>query len=205
MTSKERIAEHSLRLFLSRGFKTVRMDDIAQQLGVSKRVLYELFGDKEGLLHEAMAGYFENIRRQQIASSAGAADVIERLFMVLNDVLNRSEQIGRVMSTLKRSYPAVHDRLLSEGAARNREEFRQMLQEGIDGGLFIDNFNIDLAISVLYYTASTVTHHELILPEGITERKAFMQIISTFFRGISTSGGLRLVDLYRARYEPREQ
>lgn len=205
MTSKERIAELSLRLFLSRGFRSVRMDDIAQQLGVSKRLLYELFGDKEGLLLEAMVSYFENIRREQLASSAGAADVIERLFIMLNDVLNRSEQIGRVMSALKRSYPAVHDRLLNEGAARNREEFRRMLQEGIDGGLFIDNFNIDLAISVLYYTASTVTHHKLILPEGITERKAFMQIISTFFRGISTSGGLRLVDLYRARYEPREQ
>lgn len=205
MTSKERIAELSLRLFLSRGFRSVRMDDIAQQLGVSKRLLYELFGDKEGLLLEAMVSYFENIRREQLASSAGAADVIERLFIMLNDVLNRSEQIGRIMSALKRSYPAVHDRLLNEGAARNREEFRRMLQEGINEGLFIDNFDIDLAISVLYYTASTVTHHKLILPEGITERKAFMQIISTFFRGISTSGGLRLVDLYRARYEPREQ
>ena len=80
-----------------------------------------------------------------------------------------------------------------------------MLCRGIDEGLFIDNFNIDLAISVLYYTASTVTHHELILPGEITEREAFLQIVSTFFRGISTAEGLRLVDRYRLRYELREK
>lgn len=204
MTSREHIAERALQMFIARGFKSVRMDDIARQLGVSKRVLYDLFGDKEGLLHEAMVCYFEEIRRQQTAISAGAADVLEQLFIVLNDILDRSEQVGRMMNALKRSYPAVHDRLIHEGAARNREELRAMLRKGIDGGLFIDNFHIDLAISALYYSASAVTHHELIPPEGISERKAFMQIISTFFRGIATAEGLQLVDRYRLRYELSE-
>lgn len=205
MTSKEHIAQRAMQMFSARGFKAVRMDDIAQLLGVSKRSLYELFGDKEGLLYEAVISYFENIRHQQIALCAGAADVLEKLFIVLNDILERSEPIGRTMTDLKRSYPAVHDRLIREGAARNREELRAMLREGINGGIFVDNFHIDLAISVLYYTASAVTHHELTPPEGISEQKAFMQIVSTFFRGISTAEGLQLVDRYRLRYELREE
>ena len=205
MTSKEHIAQRAMQMFSARGFKAVRMDDIAQLLGVSKRSLYELFGDKEGLLYEAVISYFENIRHQQIALCTGAADVLEKLFIVLNDILERSEQVGRMMTDLKRSYPAVHDRLIREGAARNREELRAMLREGINGGIFVDNFHIDLAISVLYYTASAVTHHELTPPEGISEQKAFMQIVSTFFRGISTAEGLQLVDRYRLRYELREE
>lgn len=205
MTSKEHIAQRAMQMFSARGFKAVRMDDIAQLLGVSKRSLYELFGDKEGLLYEAVISYFESIRHQQIALCAGAADVLEKLFIVLNDILERSEQVGRMMTDLKRSYPAVHDRLIREGAARNREELRAMLREGINGGIFVDNFHIDLAISVLYYTASAVTHHELTPPEGISEQKAFMQIVSTFFRGISTAKGLQLVDRYRLRYELREE
>ena len=205
MTSKEHIAQRAMQMFSARGFKAVRMDDIAQLLGVSNRSLYELFGDKEGLLYEAVISYFENIRHQQIALCTGAADVLEKLFIVLNDILERSEQVGRMMTDLKRSYPAVHDRLIREGAARNREELRAMLREGINGGIFVDNFHIDLAISVLYYTASAVTHHELTPPEGISEQKAFMQIVSTFFRGISTAEGLQLVDRYRLRYELREE
>lgn len=50
MDQKERIIEQAMHMFVSQGIKSVRMDDIAQQLGVSKRTLYELFGDKEGLL-----------------------------------------------------------------------------------------------------------------------------------------------------------
>jgi len=205
MTSKKHIAERAMQMFSARGFKSVRMDDIAQQLGVSKRSLYELFGDKEGLLYETIIDYFEGIHRRQIDLCAGAADVLEKLFIVLNDILERSEQVGRMMTDLKRSYPAVHDRLIQEGAARNREKLRAMLREGIDGGLFIDNFHIDLAISVLYYSASAITHHGLTSPEGISERKAFMQIVSTFFRGIATAEGLQLVDRYRLRYEIREE
>lgn len=50
---KERIIDQAMHMFVSQGIKSVRMDDIAQQLGVSKRTLYEMFGDKEGLLYLA--------------------------------------------------------------------------------------------------------------------------------------------------------
>lgn len=53
---KERIIDQAMHMFVSQGIKSVRMDDIAQQLGVSKRTLYEMFGDKEGLLLTASGG-----------------------------------------------------------------------------------------------------------------------------------------------------
>ena len=78
-----------------------------------------------------------------------------------------------------------------------------MLERGIAEGLFIDRFNMDLAITVLYYTASAiVSRKDLLLPEGMTEREAFVQIISNFFRGIATARGLELVDDYLKRYDP---
>ena len=42
---------------------------------------------------------------------------------------------------------------------------------------------------------------ELMLPAGMTEREAFVQIISNFFRGISTAKGLRMIDDNLKRYE----
>lgn len=56
---KGRIIDQAMQMFVSQGIKSVRMDDIAQQLGVSKRTLYEMFGDKEGLLYLAMERYSE--------------------------------------------------------------------------------------------------------------------------------------------------
>ena len=143
---KERIIDQAMHMFVSQGIKSVRMDDIAQQLGVSKRTLYEMFGDKK-------------------------------------------------------FYPAVHDKLMREGMVKNRTSLRSMLEQGIEAGLFVNNFNIDLSISVLYYTASAiVTRRELMLPDGMSEREAFVQIISNFFRGISTAKGLQLIDDNLKRY-----
>lgn len=62
------------------------------------------------------------------------------------------------------------------------------------------DFNLDLAITMLYHTASVlVKRRDLVLPEGMTEREAFIQVISTFFRGIATAKGLELIDEYKNR------
>ena len=78
-----------------------------------------------------------------------------------------------------------------------------MLEKGIADGLFVRTINIDLAITVLYYTVSAVTDRkDMYLPEGMSERQAFVQIVSTFFRGISTAEGMRLIDECLERYDP---
>ncbi len=189
---KGRIIDQAMQMFVSQGIKSVRMDDIAQQLGVSKRTLYEMFGDKEGLLYLAMERYSERNRQRWNELTADAHDVLEAMFMVL----------GEVMDNLRKFYPAVHDKLMREGMVKNRTSLRSMLEQGIEAGLFVNNFNIDLSISVLYYTASAiVTRRELMLPDGMSEREAFVQIISNFFRGISTAKGLQLIDDNLKRYK----
>lgn len=199
---KERIIDQAMQMFVSQGIKSVRMDDIAQQLGVSKRTLYELFGDKEGLLYLAMERYSERNRQRWNELTAGSQNVLEAMFMVLGEVMDNAEVTRRMMDNLRKFYPAVHDKLMREGMVKNRTSLRRMLEQGICDGLFVDTFNIDLAISVLYYTASAiVTRRELMLPPDMTERGAFVQIISNFFRGISTAEGLRLIDDNLERYE----
>lgn len=203
MTQKERIVEQAMQMFVSQGIKSVRMDDIARLLGVSKRTLYELFGDKEGLLYLAMDRYFERNRERRRQLSAGADNVLEAMFMVLSDVMDASAEVNRMLDNLRKFYPAVYDRYMKEGTAKTRSDFGKMLEKGITEGLFTDRFNMDLAITVLYYTASAiVSRKDLLLPDGMTDREAFVQIISNFFRGISTAKGLEIVDAYLKRYDP---
>lgn len=203
MDQKERIIEQAMQMFVSQGIKSVRMDDIAQQLGVSKRTLYELFGDKEGLLYLAMDRFFEQNRLERSAGCANARNVLEAMFMVLGAVMDNADIIQRLMSNLRKFYPAVYEKMSREGAAKSRRDLKEMLELGIADGLFVDTFNIELAISLLYYTASALTvRKDLMLPEGMPEREAFVQIVSNFFRGISTTKGLLLVDDYVKRYEP---
>jgi len=203
MIPKERIVEQAMEMFVTQGIKSVRMDDIAQRLGVSKRTLYELFGDKEGLLYLAMVCYLERNRQRWTERSSGASNVLEQLFVVLTDVMDHSETTVRMMDNLRKFFPAVYGKLMREGSEKNRADLRRMLEQGIADGLFIDRIDIELAITVLYYTASAITtRRDMILPEGISDRDAFLQIVSTFFRGISTAEGLELIDDFLRRCRP---
>lgn len=78
MDQKERIIEQAMQMFVTQGIKSVRMDDIAQQLGVSKRTLYELFGDKEGLLYLAMERFFESKRVERAEAASVRATCSKR-------------------------------------------------------------------------------------------------------------------------------
>lgn len=205
MTQRERIIEQAMQMFVSQGIKSVRMDDIAQQLGVSKRTLYELFGDKEGLLYLAMERYTELNRQRWTELTAGSPNVLVAMFSVLGEVMDNAELSRRLMDNLRKFYPAVHDKLMREGMGKNRESLRRMLEQGIADGLFVADFNLDLSISVLYYTASAiVTRRELLLPAGMDEREAFVQLISNFFRGISTQKGLQTIDENRRLFRQKD-
>lgn len=206
MTQKEHIVEQAMRMFVAQGIKAVRMDDIAQQLGVSKRTLYELFGDKESLLHLAMTCYFDHNRRHWAESSRDARNVLERMFLVLDDVLEHSETTSRMMENLRKFYPDIYGKLVRESYEKNKQEFRRMLEEGIAQGFFIDDIDVDLAVAVFYHTAEAITaRRDLVLPEGLSQRSAFRQIVSTFFRGVSTPRGGEIIDEFSKRWHSDEQ
>ena len=99
---KGRIIDQAMQMFVSQGIKSVRMDDIAQQLGVSKRTLYEMFGDKEGLLYLAMERYSERNRQRWNELTADAHDVLEAMFMVLGEVMDNAEVSRRMMDNLRK-------------------------------------------------------------------------------------------------------
>ena len=54
MTQQEKVVAHVSQMIMTLGVKSVRMDDVASSLGMSKRTLYEMFGDKEELLSQSM-------------------------------------------------------------------------------------------------------------------------------------------------------
>ncbi len=192
MDQKERIIEQAMHMFVSQGIKSVRMDDIAQQLGVSKRTLYEMFGDKEGLLYLAMERYFEKKRIGGTPRCPMRATCSKAMFMVLGGVMDNAEVIQRLLNNLRKFYPAVHDKMTREGTAKSpprpagdagKGDCRRAVRQHDQSSTW--------PFRCFYYTASAITvRKDLILPAGMTEREAFVQIISNFFRGISTAKGL---------------
>lgn len=73
---KEKILTSSMHEFLIHGVKSVRMDDIANSLGISKRTLYEIYSNKEELLLEGVRLKEEEYDRHMTAYSLDSSHTV---------------------------------------------------------------------------------------------------------------------------------
>lgn len=78
--AKEKILQGAETLFMRYGIKTITMDDIAKDLAVSKKTIYQYFPDKDALVHELMAEKLKEDERDFKAVVQKASNVIDELF-----------------------------------------------------------------------------------------------------------------------------
>lgn len=183
-------------MFVELGIKSIRMDDIAHTLGISKRTLYEMFADKEELIYLCMKYLMDEQLRVVAETTADCDDKLEALFNGFKLMLDGGERHHRMMTNLQKFYPAVFDRIRVEHIRGGVSRLREVILSYIDLGLINSNINVDLSITIFYYTATGVfgQRNNIILPEGVTEKGAFMYTIVNFFRGIATEEGVRQID-----------
>ena len=74
---REHVVQAAAKAFTRKGVKTVRMDDIAADLSISKRTLYELFHDKEDLLLDVMRLHREEMKKSMEEIASKAENVLE--------------------------------------------------------------------------------------------------------------------------------
>lgn len=182
-------------MFVTQGIKSVRMDDVAQTCGVSKRTLYEMFGDKEELIYLCISKYLREQHRKVHDISKLTQNRLEAVLVGFIEMTQYSESNNRLISTLMRFYPSVFERLQSDVNIDGTRRFKESIQKCVDEGYLDGGFNLDLAITLLYYTAmGVVVRRDIAFPAGVSVRDAFMHVVVCFFRGIATEKGLHVID-----------
>ena len=182
-------------MFLEEGVKSVRMDDIAMRLGVSKRTLYEMFSDKSDLLEQSLGCYFEQRRDEMEARTKHAANIFEEIFLIL-DAMKSDERRGVLIGNLKKFYPEIHRRIEEEAHKFSDREFDRLLDRGISQGLLLPDMNKELAMVTLTYTMTALfdRKYQLKKHDGVSLQMAFEYVIVNFFRGLATHKGIEVID-----------
>lgn len=80
MEPNQRVIQKSIELFTQYGIRQVTMDQIAEEAGMSKRTIYELFRDKDTLVWECLETMNRNHMQEVKNILASASNVIEALY-----------------------------------------------------------------------------------------------------------------------------
>ena len=187
-------------LFFQLGFKSVTMDDIARDMSISKKTIYEIFENKtiliercvEGLFLETMQGIKE-IRTHQI-------DPIQELFIVKKRVvqlLDRTSQSARFQ--LQKYYPEIHSSLERKKLEILGGIFQESIQDGVQRGLFREAIDPDFVTRVYFNGISGFQDIHLFPEERFDFEYCFESFIEYHLRAISTPKGIALLERYKSQ------
>ena len=200
MTKREIVIKRAAEMITELGVKSLRVDDLAHDLAVSKRTLYEMFGDKEELLYHSIKLLLQNEANEIQSSVAESQKGIPALLEIFDAMIARSAVRKRIMENLAKFYPELYERIMTENRDYGLAVLRERLTKLVEEGLISEMVNIDLSITMFYYTSMGLMrrHGRLVLPNGVTEQEAFRYTIVNFFRGIATLKGVEQIDKYLA-------
>lgn len=195
MTSKEIIIESAMKMFVSQGIKATRMDDIAHELSISKRTLYELFGDKEELIYQSIKHYANQLKARRDELTREVNNPLEAMIISLRDMIIDAPVTFRLRRNMSRFYPAVHQRLEQEMQTESRSSLSSWIKVCVEQGYFTTTADCDFVVRVLHDSAGgiiSVNSYETNDNLEIISMISYSLVI--FIRGLCTIKGIEVID-----------
>lgn len=192
---KEKILHTATELFLNQGFKSITMDDIAREMGMSKKTIYTYYNNKEAVVEASAAHLFTSICGGIDAICAKKNNPIEELYDIKRYVLEhlKGEQTSP-MYQLQKYYPRIHQTM-----RRGQYDYMQTcvtdnLERGIEQGLFINDINVQF-VSRIYFTGMTGIKDGAIFPQSEFQPKDLYDMYLEYhIRGIVTPKGRKILN-----------
>jgi len=188
---KVRIMETAMSLFKQHGIKSVKMDDIATELGISKRTLYETYNNKEELLFEGVRHAADVQHKQLSAYAEKAGNEMDIVAFFLRMRLKDLGTINPLFFSEMHKYSKIIAFLQQQNEIRRTSSI-QFMKRGIKNGYFRADLNYDI-VSRLGEAAT-----DFAMKTKMYQRYPLKEIFRTFtviyLRGCCTDKGLTYLE-----------
>jgi DNA-binding XRE family transcriptional regulator len=182
-------------LYMKYGIKSITMDDVARELGISKKTLYQYVTDKDDLVGK----FIDNeilTRQAEICKCFGFGyNAIEELFEIsifMNKMMK--DQNPATEYDLKKYYPLHYQKTVKARREGIYEYILINLKKGIKEGLYREEMNTEI-IAKLYLLRVEDSHIiELFTKEEFASLKLFVEILTYHVRGIATEKGIIVLE-----------
>jgi len=182
-------------LYMKYGIKSITMDDVARELGISKKTLYLYVTDKDDLVGK----FIDNeilIRQEEICKCFRIGyNAIEELFEIslFMNKLMRNQNVT-TEHDLKKYYPNHYHKTL---IARHEGIYNYImlnLKKGIKEGLYREEMNKEVIAKLYLWRSENIHLDDLFTVEEFTSVKLFIELINYHVRGIATEKGISVLD-----------
>ncbi|WP_299121929.1 TetR/AcrR family transcriptional regulator [uncultured Winogradskyella sp.] len=188
---KEKIINKSVDLFLNLGFKSVTMDDIANEMGISKKTIYQHFANKTKLVEATTLHVFENISHGIDCICELDKNPIEEIYEIKKFVmLHLKNEKSSPQYQLQKYYPKIFATLKQKQFEKMLGCVSQNLERGVSQNLYRKEINIDFMARLYFNGMLSLKDHDIFPIEKFSMHMLMDNYIEYHLRGISTPKGI---------------
>ena len=177
-------------LFMRYGIKSMTMDDISRQLGISKKTLYQYVSNKKDLVKKVIGSMIEEDQScmEEIFTERGNA--IDELMEVTKMVSAQVKEMHpSVMFDMKKYHPEAFSLLVEHKEKFIYKNIKRNLEEGIQSGLYRDNLNAELVTRLYLAMVNTIMDPDHFPSSNFSYVDLHTEMMRYHIRGIASNKG----------------
>jgi AcrR family transcriptional regulator len=192
-SSRQRIVEAARAHFLNHGFRNVTMDDLATELGVSKKTLYAHFASKIVLLEAVLANKFASVSSTlERISREHPHDFPAALHQLLAGMHRELDEIKPpFVRDMRLKAPHVFKIVERRRAALVQRHFGKIFVEGQQKGTVRKDVPAKLMIEILLGAVQAIMNPQKIEELGLSPKAGFIGIVKVVLEGALIRKGVR--------------
>lgn len=190
-TAVERIVTAARHQFMRHGFRHVTMDDLAAELGMSKKTLYACFPSKTALLEAVLLDKFRAVEADLDGiTSECSSDVLSALHRLLACMQRHTEEIQPpFVRDMRRESPELFKVVENRRRDVIQRHFGKLLGEGRKAGIIRKDIPTNLMMEVLLGAVQAIMNPPKMAELALTPKTGYSIIMKVILEGVITEAG----------------
>ncbi len=202
----DKILETAGNLFLKYGVKSISMDDIARELSISKKTIYNFFKDKNEIVYLISERFLQEQKDKYDRIQEESNDPIELLYGATLHAREIFEKINPyVLFDIRKYYRDAWRLYLDFEKNVMFGSLIITLEEGIKKGLFRAEIDVHILATLRMEEIKLAFDKDIFPDESFNFKEVQYQILDHFFYGIMTEKGYALLNKYKENYVTDDQ
>ena len=177
-------------MFLNLGVKSVTMDEIAAELGISKKTIYTHFSTKTKLIEATAIFVFEKISEGIQVIRQENHDPVRELFLIKNFSMSHlKNEKSSPQHQLQKYYPKIFVTLKRKQRELMENQIRNNLERGIEVGLYRRDLPLDFITRIYFVGMMGIKDREIFPEENYSMNELIEKHLEYHLRAVVTEQG----------------
>lgn len=197
MEPKDRIQAKADEMFMRYGIRSVSMDDIAAQLGISKKTLYQVFSDKDELVEAVVENELSKGQNDCLGCRNASKDAVDEIFITMEQIAEQFRNMNPVvLYDLEKFHPSSFQKFLKHKNEFLLDVIRKNLERGIKEELFRPEINVEILSRFRLESMMIAFNIYVFPPRKYNLVEVTQEIIEHYLYGLATLKGHKLILKY---------